>query len=125
MPTGLTLSDWKGPAFKKLLSANLDKKMTVVGILLTNELKQITTELDNKDGDEPSEPGEPPAKVSGRLSASMTYLYESAKKLLQVGTPVLYGKFLELGTKFMSPRPYLRPTFRKNKKKIEQIIRGK
>lgn len=34
-----------------------------------------------------------------------------------------YGRFVELGTSKMAPKPYLMPAFEANKRKAEQVIR--
>lgn len=59
----------------------------------------------------PSEPGRPPAVVTGRLRGSVTWrLGEDALGLYaDIGTAVEYGLYLELGTIYMAPRPFLRP----------------
>lgn len=65
----------------------------------------------------PSRPGEPPRVQRGRLRASVAY--EVAEQVARIGTNVIYGRHLELGTSRMAPRPWLRrmlvemtPTFR-------------
>lgn len=65
----------------------------------------------------PSKPGEPPHVQTGRLRASVAYEVEG--KVARIGTNVIYGRHLELGTSKMAPRPWLRrmlaemtPTFR-------------
>ncbi len=56
-----------------------------------------------------SKPGEPPRKQRGRLRASVTYEVDPNTLEARVGTNVLYGKYLELGTKRgIAPRPWLR-----------------
>lgn len=65
----------------------------------------------------PSKPGEPPRVQTGRLRASVAW--EQDGRVARIGTNVRYGRFLELGTSRMAPRPWLRrmlaemtPTFR-------------
>jgi phage gpG-like protein len=57
-----------------------------------------------------SGPGEPPYKQTGRLRAGVTHevLDESAKITARVGTNLPYGRHLELGTRKMAARPWLR-----------------
>lgn len=68
-------------------------------------------------GANPSKPGEPPHVQTGRLRASVAY--EVAEQVARIGTNVIYGRHLELGTSKMAPRPWLRrmlvemtPTYR-------------
>ncbi len=82
--------------------------------------------------------GKPPALDIGTLMNSMTSVTE-VKQLeitgfvgsdLQkmaaksdVGTDLEYGIYLELGTKNMQPRPFLRPTLKANGKKILEFFK--
>lgn len=60
-----------------------------------------------------SAPGEFPAWQSGDLSNSIAW--ESAgKRRRRFGTSEKHGRWLELGTKKMKPRPYLRMTMRRH-----------
>ena len=57
-------------------------------------------------GANPSAPGEPPHKQTGRLQSSITS--EREDLVARAGTNVTYGRSLELGTSRMAPRPWLR-----------------
>ncbi len=56
----------------------------------------------------PSAPGDPPHKQTGRLRASIAREVDGPAMVARVGTNVIYGRYLELGTRFMAPRPWLR-----------------
>lgn len=58
-----------------------------------------------------SAPGQPPATDLGRLGASITHELGADNEGLvaRVGTNVEYALFLEVGTRHMAPRPFLRP----------------
>jgi phage gpG-like protein len=74
-------------------------------------------------GANPSAPGEPPRKQTGRLRASVTYEVEEASLTARVGTNVEYGKYLELGTKKgIAPRPWLRRALAECRAKIDSIL---
>lgn len=75
-------------------------------------------------GSNPSTPGEPPHKQTGRLRSSIAQSYDESAMTSRVGTPVAYGKFLELGTSKMAARPYLRAALAENRKEIVKIITG-
>lgn len=66
-----------------------------------------------------SKPGEPPRKQTGRLRASVAYEVDEATLSARVGTNVVYGKYLELGTKRgIAPRPWLRRALAESQAKI-------
>ena len=58
----------------------------------------------------PSQPGEFPKKVMGQLRQRITYEMDKNPLRARVGTSLPYGKYLELGTRTMLPRPWLLPT---------------
>jgi hypothetical protein len=61
----------------------------------------------------PSLPGEPPRKRTGKLRASIAHAPREGGRIQRIGTPLRYGRDLELGNSRMKPRPYLRPTLRR------------
>lgn len=75
-------------------------------------------------GANPSKPGEFPHKQFGVLRRSIAQDYAPETVTARVGTPLSYGKYLELGSKKMAARPYLRRTLAEEQQKIEEIILG-
>lgn len=97
----------------------------------------------------PSESGHPPAVDTGRLRASITFQTSNGTKsdfkpaktskntdpvgkptagptqaVCIVGTNVKYGKYLELGTRHIRPRPFLRPALENKQSDIlDQFVR--
>jgi hypothetical protein len=97
----------------------------------------------------PSPPGSPPAVDTGRLRSSISFNWTGSGKgrgdteagsgkqdgvgqppsegsdtfTVVVGTNVVYGRYLELGTNKMLPRPYLRPILEKYRSIIANIFR--
>ena len=59
-----------------------------------------------------SAPGEPPAGDTGYLAASISHEVVKAGDTLvaNVRAKANYGIYLELGTRYMKPRPFLRPS---------------
>ena len=57
-----------------------------------------------------SAPGERPASDTGRLASSIE-IEGLGKKVVAVGTAVMYGRHLEFGTRNMFSRPWLQPSF--------------
>lgn len=68
-----------------------------------------------------SAPGEPPAVATGRLLNSIAVARGGRKRWL-VGTPLKYGKHLEMGTVHMRPRPWFRKTGREQRDAVRRIL---
>lgn len=73
-------------------------------------------------GDDPSKPGEAPKKVRGDLQRSITYEMADDKLSAKVGTNLVYGFWLELGSARMQARPFLRNTLQEESGKIEELL---
>ena len=71
-------------------------------------------------GLDPSKPGEPPKKVSGHLRINIKKDMDRARIEARVGTNVPYGKWLELGTRKMAPRPWIRAALVRNAAEIQR-----
>jgi HK97 gp10 family phage protein len=57
-----------------------------------------------------SSPGEPPASDTGNLLNHITHEVLVEKTVFaRVKATVKYAEYLELGTRYMAPRPFLRP----------------
>jgi len=72
----------------------------------------------------PSAPGDPPHKQTGTLLKSVAYelVTVAAKTIARVGTNIKYGRWLELGTKKMKPRPWLRRSLDAKRAQIIAIL---
>lgn len=73
-------------------------------------------------GSNRSKPGEFPHKDYGRLRQSIASDYNATTLTARVGTNLQYGKFLELGTSKMRPRPWLRRTLNEEREAIRRMI---
>ncbi len=75
----------------------------------------------------PSAPGFPPNIDTNVLRSSIGHEVISKGGIIDgfvgVASMVKYGLFLELGTRTMKPRPFLRPALKRNHKKINQIFK--
>jgi len=84
-----------------------------------------------------SQPGSPPAPDSGLLRTSIMSDVrivgvgvegrvgpdiDKIAAAAEAGTDVDYGLYLEIGTRKMAARPFLRPTLRKLKRQIDKIF---
>lgn len=117
---------WNGAQFLKLLHAELRRRLSACAIATANHAKKLisidgtgrrTIRKRNKQGKlvkskklvygaNPSKPGEPPHKQTGRLLGSVAW--EIVGLVARVGTNVKYGRWLELATARMAARPWLR-----------------
>ena len=115
---------WHGEEFKRQIADEMAKNMEAAAIHLKGEIKQSLA-VGNIDSSSPSEAGDPPRRVTGRLSGSIAHEVDRVRLIARVGTNVLYGKFLELGTRKMAARPFIRPGLEKARHRIGRILAGK
>lgn len=60
---------------------------------------------------------------TGNLRRSITHelgQHDALNPYVRIGTNVLYGLFQEIGTRFMTPQPFLRPAL----EHIRRLVRG-
>jgi len=114
MPNNFT---WHGDKLRQQLEAEMGRRLDAAATVVQGHAKQLV----GREGAEPtggkkggkliygarrSAPGEPPMKQTGRLQTSVAN--ERTGLIARVGTNVLYGRWLELGTSQMAARPWLR-----------------
>lgn len=133
---------WNGPAVVAAARAEMIRRLRSAGQLVVDETKRLlnrsqpTTSGEGgkrRRGLAPSKPGEPPKRLEGLLISSIApRLLEFPHELvLQVGTPVVYARRLELGfigtdTKGrnvkQAPRPYLRKALANVRHAIPRVL---
>lgn len=138
---------WRGKEFFGLATKANAEAMSRAVFLVERDVKQsfgtgasradVTVKRGNK-RHRPSAAGFPPNVDTGSLRASITGIVEKKKlKIIgfvgshlgklaakaDVGTDLEYGVYLELGTRKMQPRPYLRPALQRNGRKILEIFK--
>lgn len=108
----------------KLMNAKLAKKIEACAILLQNEMKAGLSANDNLKGshDSAASAGGFPFKETGRLAGSITRNVDEETLTAQVGTPVIYGTFLQRGTRHMAARPWVTLAFNKVVDQIKKIL---
>lgn len=120
------LTKWNGKKMMNQVVTQEGRRLTKAAIHFTNKVKQnISTKGSkcNRNNGRRSRPGEYPFIECGQLRNSITYQIKQLKATC--GTNVKHGKFMELGTKNMAPRPWLRSTLKAEKRSIKRIIAGK
>ncbi len=107
---------------KKVMQARLKKCGHKLRAWIVRELRRYST---RKYG--PSLPGEIPHVDTGTLSGRhIFWRFDGEDELcIVVGTNVQYGVWLETGTYYMAPRPYIRPALAANLPTIQKILTAK
>lgn len=131
---------WHGEEFKKHLNAEIIQRLrTACEVVRATAVKSlnVTAHVRTRRRDaqgrfksatvgyEPSKPGQPPRWRTRTLIGSVFYDVDESEQAGIVGTPVDYGRHLELGTTNMAARPWLRPSLYRNLQRITKILTKK
>jgi HK97 gp10 family phage protein len=135
---------WHGEEIQAQIRSELVKRVQAASLTVWNHAKELV----NTDGTEksknaskrdgkgrflkgsgrlvyganPSAPGEPPHKQTGRLLGSVAWEVDKNSLVGRVGTNLDYGRFLELGTQKMAARPWLRRALREMTARVKAIL---
>lgn len=122
------------PDFENKVFAELTKRFTKAGIYYVSKLRgylnvsqpyKRSRTTGRHRGLSPSRPGQYPKKLSGQLQRSMTWTLDKSKLVLTCGSNLAgYPSFLQTGTRFMRPRPWLSLSWQAERGKIGKIIVG-
>ena len=116
---------WHGKAIEKGIRRHMLKRVKKAAYLVERRTKKNVSRKTTRVAG-PSIPGSLfPHRDEGNLVKSIKHRkgqIESSTITYQVGTPLKYGLFLELGTSKMVARPFLRTTLDMSKIEIEQFI---
>ena len=126
MAKNVRLVKWNGKKCLRSVESQETRRLKKAAIHFVNQTKKNIGTKGSKCGKNTggrSNPNEFPKLECGQLRNSMTFEVKKLKAL--AGTNVKHGKFLELGTSRMSPRPFLRPTLKAERGRIKKIIAGK
>jgi len=93
-----------------------------VGIISKGKNKGQTKKILGARGSNRSKPGEFPHKDYGLLRQSIATDYDQSTLTARIGSALSYAKYLELGTRKMRPRPFLRRTLAEERETIRQMI---
>lgn len=125
--------EWRGDQVQAQLFALLNQRMKLATVYLQGEVRK-SINIGNRDGKNPSAPGEPPHKVSGQLQISIvTAVVASGTEIMGVvGTNKQYARRLELGfvgtdsrghNIHQEPRPFLRPALVNHGPQALEVLR--
>lgn len=101
---------------KARIEQAIHRRLEAAGIVVANRAKESLSAAFPP----ASSPGEPPAKRTGRLRASVAT--ERVGMTERVGTNVFYGKILEQGGHTIAARPWLRPALLHSQPRIQAIL---
>lgn len=131
---GQTNLKWNDKEVLRNVTTHLERRMTKAANYVELRVKENISR-GNKSGLYPSLPDEFPKVVTGTLRASIghevrkdsqgVHGYVGVRRGVATADAEPYALKLELGTSKMKPRPYLRPTVLKERKKIFKLITGK
>lgn len=116
---------WKGELAIKQIDAQSYEKLYILGQDIVNEIKEFLSQKGTgkmyKSGKtawhQASAPGFPPVVWGGQLKISISHIVgtEGNKVFLYIGTTLMYGVYLEFGTRNMQSRPWFRMILEKLK----------
>ena len=137
------MSRWRGDELRQVIREANQRRLRAAAIVVQNRAKQLLSvagtgirsaagvvptpgksRAKRIYGAFPSAPGEPPHKQTGRLRGSVTHEQGAldGKDVVRIGTNVQYGRRLELGTRKMAPRPWLRRALAEMRGQIRAIF---
>ena len=119
---------WHGREIISKVEDTIVNRMQTLGALMVRDIQQ-TIRQPGPTKTQPHYPasidGEPPHTRTRRLLRSITWeLDERPVPILRVGTNVKYALWLELGTRKMAARPFLRPALMRARSDIKRLLRG-
>lgn len=105
--------------FKRLMNSKFERAAHKIGAHLVKETQRLM-----KPGT--SSPGQPPGVHTGDYRRSIKYKVEKTRHGPHVVVGSTAGKlsvYLELGTRYMAPRPHFRPALERSRTAIKRIIK--
>jgi len=117
--------EWNGPEALARIRDETGKRIDMAARFIRDRAKEGLSRTQevriygkkgkrSRKGMDPSQPGEFPKKVSGHLRIDTRKEFDKELLEARVGTNVPYGKWLELGTRTMARRPFMRLTLTQN-----------
>jgi hypothetical protein len=120
---------WYGTSVKAKIDRDVGRRINMAARWLQNRIREQLSRSQptkgtgtKKRGMEPSAAGEYPKKVLGHLRRNVQSEFDPVEPSARVGTNVKYGKYLEMGTRKMKPRPWLSLAIREFRRGIKSIL---
>jgi hypothetical protein len=116
---------WYGKDFKDDLNKVIRAKLTTCGeIIISDAQRSMMEPKSGVPGPQTtrSAPGEAPAVQTGILKESLAQEPLEDRVGIRVGTNKRYGLYLELGTRRMRARPWIRPALDRSTKAIRVVF---
>ena len=111
---------WYGKEWDAAVHAEMKQRLgRAVGEMARMARRHMSMKI-NRTRKTPSQPGEFPAQVTGHLFKNISS--EVSGLLGRWGTNVIYGKFLQLGTKKMKSRPWMSKVNRAMFDRVTKIL---
>jgi len=131
---------WYGPQVKRRLNVQMERNLDRAGVMLETDIKRSfgnsgvvgerggATKADRRKNR--SAAFGPPNVDTGLLKRAVGFI-RPGRLRRWIGTGLGskektgYAKFLEFGTRYMAPRPFLRPALYRNRVRIEKLLGAK
>lgn len=118
--------NWHGDDVKRTIRAEMGRRVNRAGRFLRDQIRVAISRpnalfvtarrgkragqrvvVGKSRGKDPSGAGEYPKKLLGHLRRNIQTEYDAERLIARVGTNVIYGKYLQTGTRRMAPRPWM------------------
>jgi hypothetical protein len=118
---------WHGREYIRQVERTAEQKLSAFCNRICDDIKRdMAKPKSGKPGKNTtaSAPGESPARQTGLLVRSIVHK-RSGKMREKLGTGIKYGLYLELSTKKMAARPWLRPALSRARANFRQLWKDK
>ncbi len=112
---------WNGPRVMRQVEAEAVRRLAMATAHVVVKVKENISTSSQR-GANPSDPGELPHADLGTLRNSIRGEVSARRLRGRVGTNLFYARFLELSTKNMAARPFLRRTLNEQKQRVRRIL---
>ena len=114
--------NWYGPQVFAAMAAKAKRNLTAAATHLQNAVKRDLGRAPGPPRGAPSRPGGVPHYRTTNLQKSISYEVQGMRAFVGVDQTVKYGLHLELGTRDMAPRPFLRPALHRERARLLRIM---